>query len=246
MRVLLAFACLLAGCASSQTTTRVGDVEVRTFRRAYTNVHVVERGGVRVLVDSGYGDDAPALDAQLRKAGIDPAKLAAVVVTHAHADHAGGASWFHTRYGTRIVAGAADRGAFAGGRNEKLCAVGALGRWRYAKDQPGTFTPIVADLWIDAPTQLGPIVGLDATVVPFPSHTLGSLAVLVGGAAIVGDLFRGSVLGHGAEVHFFMCDLAANRADVQRLLHDTPGLQRFFPGHFGPLDRGAVEARFGR
>src|SRR5688572_5052559 len=91
--------CVVAGCASKQSTVRIGDVEVRTFRRAYANAHVVERGGARVLVDSGYGEEATVLDAELRKAGIDPAKLSAIIVTHAHADHAGGAKWFHDRYG---------------------------------------------------------------------------------------------------------------------------------------------------
>jgi glyoxylase-like metal-dependent hydrolase (beta-lactamase superfamily II) len=242
----LLVASLGGGCASSEQFTRVGDVQVRTFRRAFANVHVVERAGVRILVDSGYREEAAGLDAELRRAGIDPARLAAVVVTHAHADHAGGARWLKDHYGTRIIAGSADRAAFAGGRNEKLCPVGALGRSRYAKDQAGTFDPVDADVWIDGPTSLAPLIGLDATVLPMPSHTPGSIAVLVGKAALVGDLVRGAVIGSAAEVHFFMCDLAANRADVQRLLGLKPELERFFPGHFGPLHRAAVRARFGR
>lgn len=245
MRTLSLFFVVLAGCASGHTTTRVGDVEVRTFRRAFANVHIVEKNGVRLMVDSGYGEEAPRLDAELKKAGIDPHTLAAIIVTHAHADHAGGARYFHDHYGTRIVAGAADRETFAAGHNGHMCPVGTLGRWRYAKDSAGTFAPFAADLWIDAPTSLQPVAGIDATIVTVPSHTPGSLAVVVGEVALVGDLFRGSALGHSAEVHFFMCDVAANRADVRRLLEDA-SRHRFLTGHFGPLDRAAVEARFGR
>jgi hydroxyacylglutathione hydrolase len=247
MRALVLGFVILAGCAGAHSSTRVGDVEIRTFRRAYANAHVIERGGVRVMVDSGYGEEAPALDAQLREAGIDPSKLAAIIVTHAHADHAGGASWFHDKYGTKIVAGAADRETFAGGHNDPagFCPQGSLGKQRLSKDRAGTFKPIVADVWIDGPTSLQPIVGIDAQVLPLSSHTPGSLAVIVGGAALVGDLFRGSVLGHSATVHFFMCDLAKNRADIHTLLGATPAPQQFFPGHFGPLDRASVVAEFG-
>jgi glyoxylase-like metal-dependent hydrolase (beta-lactamase superfamily II) len=235
----------MVGCASSRTSTRVGDVEVRTFRRAYSNVHIVEKNGVRVMVDSGYGEEAAGLDAELKKAGVEPRTIAAIIVTHAHADHAGGARFFHDHYGTRIVAGAADRDTFAAGHNGHMCPVGTLGRWRYAKDSAGTFAPLTADLWIDAPTtlQAAGLGNIDGKIIPMPSHTPGSLAVVIGDVALVGDLFRGSALGHGAEVHFFMCDLAANRADVGRLLVD-PAPRTFFPGHFGPVARAAVERRF--
>jgi hypothetical protein len=44
-----------------------------------------------------------------------------------------------------------------------------------------------------------------------------------------------------------MCDLAANRHDIQRLLSgDARDASLFFTGHFGPVMRDAVEARFGR
>jgi len=158
-----------AGCATRTSSVRVGDVEVQSFRRAYTTAHVITRGGVQVLVDSGYTDEAPALDASMRKAGLDPAKLKAIIVTHAYGDHAGGAHYFHARYGTPIIAGAADRSAFAGGRNEKLCPVGPLGRSRFKRDQAGHFDPIVADTWIDQPTPLSAMIGFDGTVAPYPA-----------------------------------------------------------------------------
>jgi glyoxylase-like metal-dependent hydrolase (beta-lactamase superfamily II) len=246
-RGLLAAGLLLfAGCATRTSSVRVGDVEVLTFRHDFANAHVLSRGDARILVDSGYGKNASSLDHDLRRAGIDPRTLRAVVVTHAHADHTGGARWFHDHYGVRVVAGAGDRADFAAGRNGKLCPVGFLGRLRHGKDQAGTFEPVTADIWIDQATRLGPLVGFDALVIPYASHTPGSLVVVTNGLALVGDLFRGAAIGSAAEPHFFMCDLAANRADIQRLLNsDGKNATQFFTGHFGPVDRDAVERRFG-
>ncbi len=83
------------------------------------------------------------------------------------------------------------------------------------------------------------------TVLALPGHTDGSLVVVSDTQAFVGDLFRGSVVGHKAERHFYMCDLRDNDADIRALL-DGPasGVETFFTGHFGPLDRAAVEKRF--
>ncbi|MFB6892922.1 MBL fold metallo-hydrolase [Kitasatospora sp. NPDC056327] len=60
------------------------------------NVAVVRSGGRTVLVDSGLGTEFPGfpragqLAARLDAAGIDPASVTDVVLTHLHMDHIGG------------------------------------------------------------------------------------------------------------------------------------------------------------
>jgi 7,8-dihydropterin-6-yl-methyl-4-(beta-D-ribofuranosyl)aminobenzene 5'-phosphate synthase len=49
---------------------------------------VVEAGGESVLFDTG--GDGPTLLGNLRRLGIDPRSIAAVVLSHAHGDHVGG------------------------------------------------------------------------------------------------------------------------------------------------------------
>ena len=65
---------------------------------AYTwalNVVVVRSGGRTILIDSGVGSEFPSrpgrsLATRLDAAGIDPASVTDVVITHMHVDHVGG------------------------------------------------------------------------------------------------------------------------------------------------------------
>src|ERR1700748_2142386 len=61
------------------------------------NILVVDTGRERILVDSGFGEirgpsfgSFPALEANLRRAGIPPESVDLVVTSHGHLDHIGG------------------------------------------------------------------------------------------------------------------------------------------------------------
>lgn len=55
---------------------------------------VLEIGGQRILLDTGFADNGPAgmglLHTHMRAAGIDPASIDAVVLSHCHGDHVNG------------------------------------------------------------------------------------------------------------------------------------------------------------
>ncbi|HRH00034.1 MAG TPA: MBL fold metallo-hydrolase [Polyangiaceae bacterium] len=236
---------LSAGCATRYDRVTLGNLEVHTFTRGHANVHVLVEDGRSLAVDSGLARNAPELDADMRAAGLDPRKLGAMVLTHGHADHAGGARYFQQRYGTRVVAGEGDRAMLARGTNDPLCPTGALARMRTAEDLAETFSPTRADVWVTSPTSLFELTGVHARVVPVPGHTPGSLAVVAGTGAFVGDLLRGGLVGTGAELHFYMCNVPGNARDIGRLLAvDAPRATTLFVGHFGPVTRDEAIARF--
>jgi phosphoribosyl 1,2-cyclic phosphodiesterase len=65
------------------------------------NATVVEGGGSRVLLDAGLGPRQ--LAERLHSAGIDPATIDAVFLSHEHADHARGAAAFAARWGVPVA-----------------------------------------------------------------------------------------------------------------------------------------------
>jgi glyoxylase-like metal-dependent hydrolase (beta-lactamase superfamily II) len=93
------------------TAIDVGYLGVRGAGAAFA----VSRGdvrGSRVLVETGPAVCLPALEAGLRAEGIDPARIADVLVTHVHLDHAGAAGhfaahgahvWVHPRGARHLV-----------------------------------------------------------------------------------------------------------------------------------------------
>lgn len=82
-----------------------------------------------VLIDCGYPGQARQVDASLRMAGVSHLPVEAVLLTHAHADHAGTAARLRSR-GVRILASAA--------------VVAAI---RKPKLEQVRFTDIVQKLW---------------------------------------------------------------------------------------------------
>jgi phosphoribosyl 1,2-cyclic phosphodiesterase len=65
------------------------------------NATLVEGGGARILLDAGLGPRQ--LAERLQSAGVDPADLDAVFVSHEHGDHARGAAAFSKRWGVPLV-----------------------------------------------------------------------------------------------------------------------------------------------
>jgi metallo-beta-lactamase class B len=145
-----------------------------------TTVYAVKTADGLVLIDALYPDKfEQTLLPQMAQAGLDPAQVKYVLITHGHADHFGGAAYFQSRYGARVVLSATDWDLVA-----------------KARMPPGHPAPRR-----DVEAQDGKAIvigGAPFTPVFVPGHTPGSLAwifpVTEGGKPHMAGLFGSTIL----------------------------------------------------
>ena len=214
---------------------------------------VVAPGGRVTLVDAGSDrpDDLAALGKAVASHGGWSA-LELIVLTHAHADHAGLADTLRALSGAAVMLGAADVALYRRGGTVDLQAIGLEARLIEGA-VPESYSPPsrpdgLAIVPVDGRVSLGDY-GLDGYVASVPGHTPGSVAVVLEDAAgkpayaFVGDLVRGGSLGGRlrpghARTHYFHEDRLGAEAAFAALA--AAGVDTFFLGHGGPID--ATEA----
>jgi glyoxylase-like metal-dependent hydrolase (beta-lactamase superfamily II) len=153
-----------------------------SFLPGACNIGIVQDGNSCLLIDAGSdGDAARRIQYQLRAVGLE---ISAVLITHSHADHTGGAAYFHNE-GAEIWASAIT-GAFLSDPilepqflscgaepipdlHHKFFLAASCPEW--IKVEPGEL------LWRDIPIELISLEG----------HTDGQLGIVVDGVAFVGD-----------------------------------------------------------
>jgi hydroxyacylglutathione hydrolase len=235
----------LSGCGAARfgvvRATGTPAIEIRQLHLSWSNVFLVRGSDGVLLVDSGSPGDWDALVSALAAEGLAPGDLRLVILTHAHADHAGLAAQLQAA-GVPIALGAGDTGMAAHGRDGALSPTSVLGDLlRPFIDFP--YTPFTGDVIVEAPIDLAVYGVRGARVEPWPGHTAGSLVVWIGfDEVIVGDQMLGGIggeLGSGiAGEHFYQADFHQNHCNVEALLER--GVQRFYVGHGGPIDRPSV------
>jgi len=81
----------------------------RLNRLTISNVFLIDGGpGDRWLVDSGHRLERWLILRELARAGLRPADLTGLLLTHRHSDHAGNARFFQERFGVPVHAHRAD------------------------------------------------------------------------------------------------------------------------------------------
>ncbi|MBQ9469630.1 MAG: MBL fold metallo-hydrolase [Bacteroidales bacterium] len=195
-----------------------------------SNVFLVQRDGLTVLVDSGLAQRRAKLDKRLRRYGV--MRIDYLVLTHSHFDHAGNAAHIRRAYGAQVVIHRAEAQMLARGQSAPFVGASKLWRWlmRSAYGFNPTFEPCPPDIVVDDRHQLD---GPGITLMHTPGHTSGSISAIVDGhVALVGDVLLGvfsfSINNPFAESPELM------RSSWQKLLKTHCRL--FLPGH-GSLKR---------
>lgn len=155
---------------------------LRVFQRPFPSANMALIGGPRpVLFDTGFGSDLPATERLLRDAGTPPERLALLVNSHYHSDHAGGNGGLQARYGLPIAAFRWEA-ALVNRRHPEACTAVWL-------DQP------VAPYTVERPLADGDTIdtgAVELVVLHTPGHTQGHCSLFAPEERVLlgGDVFH--------------------------------------------------------
>lgn len=166
-------------------------------------------GEVPTLVDAGAPGRGPAIERELRAAGI---RVGRIILTHGDPDHVGGSDHLRRVTGAEVCAALAERPQIDRSSWPELPVRRRLLLRAFFRGAPA---PMV-DRWIEGPATLDGI-----SVLPTPGHTPGHVCLewngwlLAGDAFVTGERFRES-LG------LFTLDRATARRSIEALLGRSP------------------------
>jgi len=131
-------------------------------------IYLVNFGGHAALIDAGGGRAVDRLFANIRAAGVEPAQIERLLLTHCHFDHTGGARAVRERLGCPVVAHQLDAPYIEQGDSVVTAAA-----WYGAM-----LSPCVADRKLSGAEEDIDLGGRTLTAIHVPGHSPGSVAYL--------------------------------------------------------------------
>ena len=197
------------------------------------HVYLLDGGDELALIDTGIGGtvgDTQAILATIEADGYDPRRIGRVLLTHYHADHAGGAAEVHAALGCPVHASPLTARTLETGDEAQISLPAAKAAGLFPADYRFQACPVTGDLVEGRSFRVGRL-----TLTPFdtPGHCAGHVSFLVEG----GDrryLLQGDVVFFGGTILLQQipdCSIQEYEASVRKLA----GLEfdAFLPGHLG-------------
>ena len=77
---------------------------IHTIRGIMSCCHLLENGDASVMIDTGLAGEPFLIRRLVRKLGLKPHSIKAILLTHGHIDHAGNVAWLQQWTGARVLA----------------------------------------------------------------------------------------------------------------------------------------------
>ncbi|MGC4108223.1 MAG: MBL fold metallo-hydrolase [Thermomicrobiales bacterium] len=192
------------------------------------HVYLVQNAGDAVLIDAGGGVDVTPILAEIARDGIDPGSIRRLLLTHAHADHAGGAAALAEALRLEIHASALAADYLGWGDERAISLDRARAAGAYPPDYVFRAAPVAGVLSEGDHLAVG---DLTLEVLETPGHCGGHLSFALHRPGGV-DLFCGDALfAQGAIIlqDIWDCTVGDSCRSVKKIAALRP--DGFFPGH---------------
>ena len=200
------------------------------------NVYLLSGGEELALVDAGAGPGEERILDNVRSLGCEPGQIGHIFLTHAHADHAGGAASLAERVGARVYLSELEREALENADEEALGLSIARRNGYYPKDYQLRPCKVDVALRGDERPRCG---DLELAVILTPGHSTGSVCFLVEAEEGMA-LFAGDTIFAGGRISLLVApgsDLLALQESVASL--GGLNVASLLPGHgIFPLEGG--------
>lgn len=197
------------------------------------NCYLVQ-GDHNYLVDTGVHMTRKKIDAAFAQAGMKPAGIEYIFITHYHADHTGNLADLKRESGAKVAAGAGDVPYIQGDKGqERPSNINRLGRlmrklptsWLEGYQK---FEKVTVDISLEGGEVLED-VGLE--VIALPGHTYGGIGLVdrANRRAFVGDIVSNYFRRTGGPTICASCSLKEIEASLRKLA--ALDLDYMYPGH---------------
>ena len=239
----------VAACQTGPNKFHADGITIHRLTQKVAHIYLVETAAGNLLVDTGFESSHKAIVAWLDSLNIPVDSIRAIVLTHAHTDHAGSATHLQTQLGNShlpVFIGHKDKADFESGRSRSAHA-----RYWFAKPLESSgnaddYPPLTSTQAIEDATLLSQYLKdpvMPGELIPIPGHTPGSMVLVVGPFALMGDTVMGGVFSDTARDPLFLDE--ANIGDYKALLKRKivdkyPQINTFLPGHLRPISKAAL------
>jgi hydroxyacylglutathione hydrolase len=204
-----------------------GQIGISNFMDCH--VYLIDTEGGLALIDAGVGIETEQILENIRQEGFNPGHVRWLLITHSHADHAGGSWWIRREIGCEVIAPRIEDEILEKGTDEKL----GLDIAKRSGIYPGDYS--FHHCRVDRSVEDGESLKLGKAqilTIQIPGHSWGSACYLLefnGWRALFSSdvVFYGGTIGLG---NWPGSNLEGYRKNIGKLAN--LGVEALFPGHF--------------